>query len=95
LLTAADGDEAVSLFQQRQADISLILTDIMMPGMDGIAMIKEILKIKPDQRFVVMSGLAESGTLNSLDDQQRVVFLQKPFTSDVLLETISEILKRA
>jgi len=95
VLTAADGDEAVPLFQQRQADISLILTDIMMPGMDGIAMIKEILKIKPDQRFVVMSGLAESGTLNSLDDQQRVVFLQKPFTSDVLLETISEILKRA
>lgn len=93
VLTASDGDEAVSLFQQRQTGISLILTDIMMPRMDGIAMIKEILKIKPDQRFVVISGLAESGRLNSLDDRQRVVFLQKPFTSDVLLETISEVLK--
>lgn len=95
VITASDGDEAMPLFRQRRADISLILTDIMMPRMDGIAMIKEMLKVKPDLRFIVMSGLAESGTVKSLDPQQQVAFLQKPFTSDVLLETISEMLKRA
>jgi CheY-like chemotaxis protein len=56
--TAATGREAVKLFGERQVDLAV--TDLMMPQMDGLTLIRELLRVQPSARIIVISG-AESG----------------------------------
>jgi CheY-like chemotaxis protein len=58
VLLAADGSEAVALYQQHQADIAVVLTDMMMPVMDGRATIQELARLNPSVRIIGASGLA-------------------------------------
>lgn len=93
VLTTADGSDAIALFHAHRSDLSLIITDIMMPGMDGMELMNVLHNANPDQRFIVMSGLAESEKIESLVRPNHVTFLQKPFTSTALLESVAGMLK--
>jgi PAS domain S-box-containing protein len=92
-LIAGDGREAVALYAQHRAEISLVLTDMKMPLMDGEATIRELRKINPQVKILVASGaedVAKSSSKNELDVQG---YLVKPFDSDDLVRTVSELLQ--
>lgn len=92
VLMAADGAEAVALFAQRRGEIGLVLTDSMMPYMDGPATIQVIRKLSPDIKVILCSGLKSE---QKKEDAERVgaqTFLAKPYTAETLLKTIAEIL---
>lgn len=92
VLLAGDGTEAVALYRQKQAEIKVILTDLMMPGADGLATIRGFIGINPKVLIVAMSGLEAPPELEVLGKNVRA-FLAKPFTCAVLLETLKETLK--
>jgi CheY-like chemotaxis protein len=91
-VTSADGTEAVAIFKQMHTFVNLLIVDMMMPVMDGAATIRAVKKIRPDIKIIAASGLltevpgGESlgGTVNA--------FLQKPYTAEVLLKTVYEVL---
>lgn len=90
VLLAKDGAEAVALTAQYQESIQLVITDMMMPYMGGLATIKSIRRILPEVRVIIMSGL-------QTNEQDALAvgisrFLLKPFTSDRLLRTVRELL---
>lgn len=87
VITAADGTEAVVAYATHGIKIALVITDMMMPYMDGVATIRAIQKLNPFSRFILVSGLKQN--TDSLP-QESVVFLQKPYTSEKLLKIISE-----
>jgi PAS domain S-box-containing protein len=92
VLTANDGTEALTLCTQHLNEISLCLTDIMMPYMDGPSTIRALHKIKPALKIIAASGLATHSVLEN-DEQGYVdAFLQKPFTAEKLLLLIHEVL---
>lgn len=91
VLTAEDGTEAIAIYAVHGQKIALVLTDIMMPYMDGTALVRAIQKMNPNTKFVVVSGFKQS---IDIVKQDSVVFLEKPYTSKNLLKTISEILQR-
>lgn len=76
---AEDGDIGLSMVQER-GGYDLVLSDIRMPAMDGIAMAKEIAKDYPDQRILLMTGFAEQRERARDVSKIIVDVVQKPFT---------------
>lgn len=91
--TANDGTEAISIFAQRHDEIAVILTDMAMPFMDGIAMIRAARKIDPKVRVIAMSGLISADQAAELTELNVKMRLPKPFTAEELLNAVSDILK--
>ena len=90
-LTAADGTEAVALYAQHKDEIRLVLTDLMMPYMDGPVTIRALQKLNPHVMIIASSGLAENSKMAELNGGvQR--FLPKPYTAQKLLTTLNELL---
>ncbi len=93
VLTATDGADALAVFAQHQTEIDLILTDVMMPVLDGAGFVRALRKIAPEIKIAAMSGLmnqAQTGELKNLNVEK---FLTKPLTTEILLKTLAEILK--
>jgi PAS domain S-box-containing protein len=85
-LVARDGVEAITLFAKHRADIRFVLTDMMMPGMDGAAFIRAVRKLDPIVPIVAMSGMPAQRFEADLAKHERVSFLEKPFTAENLLK---------
>lgn len=82
VLTANNGAQAIPLYTQHRADISLVLLDMMMPEMDGLAVMRVLRKLNSEVKFVVMSGLISGTELSDIADPSVMAFLSKPFTTD-------------
>lgn len=91
VLTAADGTEAVSCYVQHKNEIGAVITDMMMPHMDGQAVIKALKHINPQVRIIVASGM--TGERPEDHEIVNLPHLGKPFKTSQLLETLACILK--
>ena len=89
-LPATDGAEALTLFTQHRGEVRLILTDVMMPVMDGLALTRVVRKIDPDVRMLAASGLEHDAKFDELRTLGVTAFLTKPFTAEKLLHTLHE-----
>ncbi|QJR37316.1 hybrid sensor histidine kinase/response regulator [Gemmatimonas groenlandica] len=85
---ASNGSEGVQQFTTHQAEIALVLTDLMMPVMDGIEAIRTIRAIDATMRIVAMSGLATTERRRDALLEGASDFLAKPFSADSLLTTV-------
>ncbi len=92
VLTAADGATAVSIYKERRNEISLVLTDMMMPGMDGADTIAALKVINPNVRVVAASGLLTDERMLRATSAGAVAFLRKPFTAETMLRTLQQVL---
>ncbi|QLC24139.1 response regulator [Parasphingopyxis algicola] len=91
VVTAEDGEDALRIIAERQ-DFDLILSDVVMPGMDGPTMATELRETMPDVPILFMSGYAEEQLRKSIDIEQ-VHFLPKPFSVQQLAEAVRDIMK--
>jgi PAS domain S-box-containing protein len=89
-VVASEGGEAAKIFLQQHAAIAAVITDMMMPGMDGPALVQVLRKIRPEVRIVGMSGGKEEA--DKAAPWSVPVFLSKPFDSDKVLEAVAEVL---
>ncbi len=91
VLTAGDGADALAVYVQRRNEISVVLTDMMMPVMDGAATIQALRRINPKVKIIAASGLGTNGgTLKAGADIRH--FLTKPYTAQLLLNALRSIL---
>jgi PAS domain S-box-containing protein len=95
VLSASDGAEAVSLYAEHIGEISLVITDMAMPIMDGPATIRALQRMSPSLPIIAISGAdweekAAEGTGLKIE-----AFLSKPFTSERMLRRVAEVLKKA
>lgn len=92
VLTATDGVQAIALYADDPRAVDLVLTDMMMPGMDGVALIAAIRRLRPDQRIIAASGLDTPEQSAKARRFGVAHFLTKPFTAEILLRTVHEAL---
>ncbi len=92
VLLAGDGAAAIACYAEHQADVSVVLMDIMMPSVDGLTAIRTLQKINPQVKVIATSGLLANGQIT--DEMTPVVkaFLPKPFTARELLSTLQTVL---
>jgi PAS domain S-box-containing protein len=91
-LTASDGIEAIALYAEHRQEISVVLTDMMMPSMDGATTIRTLRKIEPHVKIVAVSGLVSKDKLAQVASIGVKTFLPKPYTTKELLTTLHEVL---
>jgi len=93
--TAEDGSDALALYFQRRAEISVVLTDIAMAQMDGVALVRSLRKLDPGVRVIVSSGHFQKENMVILEGLGVKTFLDKPYTAEKLLRAMSEVLAPA
>ena len=92
VVLAVDGAEAIAVFARQGAEIAVVLTDMMMPVMDGPATIQVLRRMRPEVRIVAASGLTANGPLAQVASLDVRHFLPKPYTAETLLKTLRQVL---
>lgn len=92
VLDADCGASALELAKEHIHNIDLIITDVMMPGINGPTMIKEIHKQNPKIKVIFISGYAEDAFISSYGKERDFHFLPKPFTLKQLAVKVKEVL---
>jgi PAS domain S-box-containing protein len=95
VLAARDGADAVAMYAGSAEDIALVLTDVMMPVMDGIATARALRRLHPAVRIVAASGLHAGASESALAEAGVKWFLPKPYAPEPLLRTVRAALDEA
>jgi two-component system cell cycle sensor histidine kinase/response regulator CckA len=95
VLEARNGAEALKIYEARENEIDLVLTDILMPELGGHELIEQLRERRPDLRVVFMSGYAERALTTNGSVPSGTGYLEKPFTVETLMRRIREVLDAA
>jgi two-component system cell cycle sensor histidine kinase/response regulator CckA len=91
---ASSGVEALEIFRELDGKVDIVVSDVVMPEMDGPTLLIELRKLRPDIRFVFVSGYAEDAFAKSLPAEAKFGFLPKPFSLKQLATTVKDMLER-
>jgi PAS domain S-box-containing protein len=91
VLTAGDGREAQQIFKTHHLPVKFLLTDMVMPGINGLELAKVLLGEDPGLKVLCMSGYTDSTLLEEIRKED-IAFIHKPFTSTVLVQAVRELL---
>ncbi len=86
-----DGTEAYEVLQNKEHNFDLLLTDIVMPGMDGIELSRKAQKLYPDIKIMYITGFTASAAQNK---DENVKLLSKPFHLGDLVQQVHELLEK-
>jgi CheY-like chemotaxis protein len=92
VLTATDGADAVAIYAENKGKIDVVLTDMMMPLMDGGATIRALMRINPAIKIIAASGLSTNVDVAKMSGAGVRHFLTKPYTAGDLLKCLRTIL---
>jgi two-component system, cell cycle sensor histidine kinase and response regulator CckA len=94
VLEAGTGVEALDVVEREKGRVDIVVSDVIMPEMDGPTLLKELRKTKPELKFIFVSGHTDDAFKKSLDENESYVFLPKPFTLPQLAAKVKEQLGR-
>lgn len=92
VLKASDGENALKLFSEYENDISLVILDIIMPGMGGEKCLRELLKKRNNLKVIIASGFSGKMTSGSLLESNVKAFVHKPYEMNYLVSTVRDVL---
>ena len=91
VLVAENGEHALHVSKEYAGQIDLLLTDVVMPGIQGPQLARELLVTRPGMPILYVSGYTDPQILADLHLEERMSFLQKPFTREALQEKIRDL----
>jgi two-component system, cell cycle sensor histidine kinase and response regulator CckA len=94
VLEASCGKDALALCKERNEPIHMILTDVVMPGMSGRQLADQLVLLHPKTKVLYMSGYTDNAVIHHGILEDRVDYLQKPFTIDGLTRKVREVLDK-
>ena len=93
VLEAGNGVEAIEVLASHGGAVDLVVSDVVMPEMDGPTLLKELRKTSPELKIIFVSGYAEDAFEKSLPAGEQFSFLPKPFTLKQLVAAVKETMK--
>jgi two-component system cell cycle sensor histidine kinase/response regulator CckA len=90
VLEAGTGVEALEVMERERGKVDIVVSDVIMPEMDGPTLLKELRKTNPGLKFIFVSGYPDDAFKKSLDDNEAYSFLPKPFTLSQLAAKVKE-----
>jgi len=95
VLTASNGEQALEAYRREQAQIDLIILDLIMPGMGGSKCLEELLKIGSQTRVLIASGYSPDASTKGALETGAAGFINKPYDTKQLLELVRKILDKS
>jgi CheY-like chemotaxis protein len=95
VMCASDGADGVAKYSQHGNEIAAVLTDMMMPMMDGAAVIRVLMRLNPAVKIIAASGLTAKKSEAEAAGEGVKYFLPKPYTAETMLRTLRELLHPA
>ncbi|HEY3638796.1 MAG TPA: ATP-binding protein [Rhizomicrobium sp.] len=95
VLEASGGEEALELVRRHTAVIHLLITDVVMPNMDGPTLVRAVRRLRPDMAVIFMSGYAEEAFRRNDENAAELHFLAKPFGLKQLAAKVKDVLSQA
>jgi two-component system, cell cycle sensor histidine kinase and response regulator CckA len=92
VLEASGGEEALEIVKSGHAEIQLLITDVVMPNMDGPTMVRHVKELKPDLAVIFMSGYAEEAFRRNDQNSEDIHFLPKPFGLKQLAAKVKDVI---
>ncbi|WP_181707510.1 cell cycle histidine kinase CckA [Chthonobacter rhizosphaerae] len=89
---ASSGTEALEVMEETGGTVDLVVSDVVMPEMDGPSLLRELRKTRPDLKIIFVSGYAEDAFKKNLPENEQFNFLPKPFSLKQLATTVKETL---
>ncbi|MCA1242386.1 response regulator [Stappia stellulata] len=89
---AASGAEALEIMEETGGEVDLVVSDVVMPEMDGPSLLRELRKTQPDLKIIFVSGYAEDAFEKNLPENEKFSFLPKPFTLKQLATVVKDVL---
>jgi two-component system cell cycle sensor histidine kinase/response regulator CckA len=93
VLQASSGDEALELLRQHEGVLDLLVTDVLMPGMDGPTLAKTVRGLNPTLKVLFISGYPDDKLQNTGDRPEDFHFLAKPFSLKQLTSKVKDVLE--
>ena len=93
VVEAASGEEALEVLKDGDLHVDIMLSDVIMPGLDGPAWVREALRARPDAKVIFMSGYAEDAFVGGDAGVPDASFLPKPFTLNELTQRVKDKLE--
>jgi signal transduction histidine kinase len=94
VLSAVDGQEALNIIEKHDGKIDLVLSDLVMPGMSGISLYRELKQNHPDIDMMMMTGYPMSDNTREMLEEGGVTWLAKPIHSRSLVRAVRKVLQR-
>jgi PAS domain S-box-containing protein len=91
-MTAAEGREGLRLFEQHRQNVRLVVSDLMMPVLDGPGMLRELRKLEPKLKSIIITGLGEENRIAEARAAGADLILNKPFTAEQLLSGVNQLI---
>ncbi len=95
VLEASTGLEALEVMAGQEGKVDLVVSDVVMPEMDGPTMLRELRKTNADLKIIFVSGYADDAFKRNLDEGETFHFLPKPFNLKTLAETVKTVLAQS
>ena len=95
IITATNGIDALKLYEDMQDEIKLVLTDLVMPRMGGLELSKKLISKTPSLKIIALSGYPLGSKMKDLTDAGIIECIQKPFSSQDLVQAISKALGKS
>ncbi len=92
VLEAGDGIAALTVCQHHLRSIDLVVTDVVMPELGGVDLVQRLRTVRPQLKVLYMSGYTDSTVLRHGIEESEANYLQKPFTPDLLMRKVRELL---
>jgi CheY-like chemotaxis protein len=92
LLVAEDGDQGLNLFMERQDDLSLIIQDLILPGIRGEVLLEEFVKVRPELPIIISSANPDKEEMEVLKEKGAKAILSKPFKIKELIEILKSLM---
>jgi two-component system, cell cycle sensor histidine kinase and response regulator CckA len=93
VLQASNGIEAIKVLEDRAGEVDLVVSDVVMPEMDGPTLLKEMRRRNPKLKMIFVSGYAEDAFEKNLPERREYAFLAKPFTLKQLVAVVKETME--
>ena len=90
---AGSGVEALEKIEELDGNVDIVVSDVVMPEMDGPTLLRELRKLHPDMKFIFVSGYAEDAFAKNLPENAQFGFLPKPFSLKQLATAVKEVLE--
>jgi len=92
VIEAKSGEAALEVIHRATETIDLLITDVVMPRMDGPGLIREVRETHPDMKVIFISGYTEDSFRKRLDSDAEIHFLPKPFSLKQLASKVKEVM---